>query len=75
MRFAFNYACSIGIVTADGAMTTLIYNAGDVVDIVSPGCLIMEPREYQDFALEDGTVLLNVPLAAITWEPSYAGSV
>lgn len=67
MRLVFTYPCHVGIVTADGDMTTAMFNLGDAVNVVNAGCLLLdsEPRTHMDFELEDGTLLLNVPFAAI----------
>lgn len=75
MRFSFNYPCRIGVVLPDGDMTTLMFGCGEVVFPVNAGCLTMEARTHQDFELEDGTLLVNVPLSAITWEADDAHCV
>ena len=72
MRFAFSYLCHVGAVTPDGNMTTMMFDPGDVVDVVNAGCLLFESRSYMDFEMEDGTLLLSVPCGAVRAESEYA---
>jgi len=75
MRFAFNYVCHVGAVMPDGDMTTMVFGANEVIEPINMGCLTLEARTHQDFELKDGTVILDVPLAAIRLEPEHADCV
>lgn len=68
MRLAFNYPCRVGVVLPDGCMTTMMFGCGEVINVVNAGCLTLEARTHQDFELEDGTLLVNVPLRALHLE-------
>jgi hypothetical protein len=49
-------------------MTTMNFGMGEVVRVSNCGCLTMEARSHQDFELDDGTLLVNVPLQALHLE-------
>jgi hypothetical protein len=52
-------------------MTTTVFGVGEVVRYVWPTVVTLEAKTHTDFELEDGTILLNVPLAAIYYEPEW----
>jgi len=56
-------------------MTTTMFDAGAIIDVTAFGSLLLEHRGSQDFELEDGTLLLGVPFAAIRMEPELCQSV
>ena len=71
MRISFNYPCDIAVVTLDGDLTSWRFGVGEVVEVVSPGTITLEARSTMDYALPDGSVLLNVPLAAVRHEAAW----
>ena len=70
MRCSFNYPCHVGALMPDGDMTTMVFGCGEVIDVK---CAVrtLEARTHNDFELEDGTVLVNVPNGALHYEPAY----
>jgi hypothetical protein len=49
-------------------MSTMVFGCGEVINVVNVGCLTLEARTHQDFELDDGTLLVNVPLQALHLE-------
>jgi len=56
-------------------MSSMTLVSGDIIDVTAFGSLLLEHRGPQDFELEDGTLLLGVPFAAIRMEPELCQSV
>jgi hypothetical protein len=68
MRIVFNYPCRVGVVTPDGNMNTWDFGCNEAV-AVRP---FVATGETVDIALRDGTLLVNVPTAAIHVIPRTA---
>lgn len=71
MYLAFKHPCIVGVTTMDGTMSCWSFNLGDKVKIDHPAVVTLEGRSHRDFALEDGTVLLNVPMKSVWLEREY----
>ena len=68
MRILFSYPCIVGVMLSDGNLTTMSFACGDTVAVVGAVCAT-EAVSHQDFVMEDGSVLRNVPLSVVCVEP------
>jgi len=65
MRCTFSYPCRVGVVLPDGCMTSMEFEPGDVIDIVNVGNVNGPDWAPRELELVDGTVLVDVSLAAL----------
>jgi len=64
MRYLFVCPCRVGMIMPDGNMVSMTFEAGTVVE---PHTVTDAPEaeDQHELALDDGTLLVNVPRAAI----------
>jgi len=72
MRCTFNYPCRIGVVLPDSSMSAMEFDRDDVVEVARIGSVTGEAWAPRDLELEDGTLLVNVPPAALSVESTVA---
>lgn len=70
MYLSFRYPCNVGLVLPDGSMTSCSIVSGEKVKIHDPRTLSLPNLTHHDFELDDGSVLVNVPMSAVQLEPS-----
>lgn len=73
MYVTFNQDCRVGVVTVYGDMTTTVFRAGDTLEAARVSA--SESGAHQDLELTDGTLLLTVPMCAVSLEEEYADCV
>jgi len=66
MRCIFEYACCVGVVMADGTMTSMDFEAGQILDVSDVRPAAADGAYGCDISLTDGTVLLDVPESVFT---------
>jgi len=67
----FNHACRVGVTTDAGIMTTQVFQAGEVVDVLDNPVRLAacDDPDFRQFEMADGTLLLGIPASAVTVVP------
>ena len=65
MRFRITDPCNVGATLPDGTMSAMPLIPGDILEVAALGSYLGEDELTKDIELFDGTLLLEVPLAAL----------